>query len=118
MAIPQMSFGLADKETQINELFKMLWPGMAGARDPQLSVGLTFAIVTAGGITGASFTLTASTTSYIELDIATGVVSKNETAFTAGRAPLYEVITGATSVTAWTDKRDFIRTKVDRKSVV
>jgi len=50
-------------------------------------------------------TLTASTTNYIEVDPATGVVSANTTGFTSGLIPLFQVATGASAITSVTDKR-------------
>lgn len=49
--------------------------------------------------------LTASTTNYISVNPATGVVSKNSTAFTPGEVPLYSVVTGASTITSYTDYR-------------
>lgn len=48
--------------------------------------------------------LTASQTNYVEVD-RTGAVSTNITGFTAGRTPLYQIVTGASTVTSWTDYR-------------
>ncbi len=51
--------------------------------------------------------LSASTTNYIEATRA-GVVSKNTTSFTAGSIPLYTAVTGASSVTSYTDNRAWV----------
>ena len=55
-------------------------------------------------IANGSVALTASTTNYIEATRA-GVVSVNTIGFTAGRIPLYTVVTGASTVTSYTDHR-------------
>ena len=55
-------------------------------------------------IANSTLSLTASSTNYIEATRA-GVVSKNTTGFTAGSMPLYTVVTGASSVTSYTDWR-------------
>jgi hypothetical protein len=53
-------------------------------------------------------TLDASDTSYIEADPTDGSVSANTTAFTAGSIPLYTVVTGASTITSYTDHRGFV----------
>jgi hypothetical protein len=55
-------------------------------------------------IANGSLSLTASTTCYVETD-RTGAVSFNTTAFTAGRTPLYQITTGASTVTNYIDYR-------------
>lgn len=55
-------------------------------------------------IANGTVTLTASVTNYVEAD-RTGTVSVNTTAFTAGRTPLYQIVTGSATVTSWTDYR-------------
>lgn len=54
----------------------------------------------------AALVLTASATNYIEATLA-GVVSVNTTGFTAGRLPLYQVVTGSSTVTSYSDVRAF-----------
>lgn len=56
-------------------------------------------------IANSTLTLTASATNYIEAEPSTGAVSKNTTAFTAGRIPLYTAVVGAATVTSYTDHR-------------
>ena len=58
-------------------------------------------------IANGTLTLIASTTNYIEASRA-GVVSKNTTGFTAGAIPLYTVVTGASTVTSYTDWREVV----------
>jgi len=50
-------------------------------------------------------TLTASSTNYVEANPADGTVSANTTSFTAGWTRLYSVVTGASTVTSYTDLR-------------
>ena len=58
-------------------------------------------------IANAVIALTASTTNYLEADPATGAVTKNTTAFTAGKIPLYKIVAGSSSVTSYEDWRVF-----------
>jgi hypothetical protein len=58
-------------------------------------------------IANATVLLSASTTNYVEATRA-GVVSKNTTGFTAGSIPLYTIVTGASTVTSYTDERAWI----------
>ena len=57
-------------------------------------------------IANGTLSLTASSTCYVESD-RTGAVSFNTTSFTAGRIPLYQITTGATTVTNYIDYRDW-----------
>jgi len=50
-------------------------------------------------------TLSASSTNYIEVNPADGTVSYNNSGFTSGRIPLYQVVTGVSSISTITDKR-------------
>lgn len=76
------------------------------------TVGLTFGyygglVFSAGALTtiaDGTVALTASQTNFVERTVA-GVVSANTAAFTAGRIPLYTVVTSATAITAITEKR-------------
>jgi formylmethanofuran dehydrogenase subunit D len=49
--------------------------------------------------------LTASATNYLEYDRTTGDVSVNQSSFTGGLSPLYEIVCGSSTVTSWLDKR-------------
>src|SRR5574337_920082 len=62
-------------------------------------------VVTA--VAAGTVALTASSTNYVEIN-GTGTVSSNTTGFTAGRYPLAQVVTGASSITTITDKRGLI----------
>ncbi|MFO0207943.1 MAG: hypothetical protein ACK54L_17705, partial [Betaproteobacteria bacterium] len=59
-------------------------------------------------IGNSSVALTASATNFVEATRA-GSVSGNTTGFTAGRIPLYEVVTNATTVTSYTDRRAWVQ---------
>jgi hypothetical protein len=59
-------------------------------------------------INNGSVALTVSATNFIEATRA-GAVSANTTGFTAGRIPLYEVVTNATTTTSWTDRRAWVQ---------
>lgn len=59
-------------------------------------------------IADGTVALTASATNYVEATRA-GVVSANTTGFTAGRAPLYTLVCGASTVTTETDSRAWVQ---------
>jgi hypothetical protein len=59
-------------------------------------------------ISNSSVALTASATNFVEATRA-GSVSGNTAGFTAGRIPLYEVVTNATTVTSYTDRRAWVQ---------
>ncbi len=100
------------KEVTANALFDSASPATAFARRASTSAGLTWGYY--GGsiwvdgvmtqISNGTVALTASATNYVEMTRA-GTVSKNTTAFTAGSYPLYQVVTGASTVTSYTDHR-------------
>lgn len=97
-----------------NGLFDAASPAMLFGRRQALCSGLNWfyygGVLLADGVTtlvannAAALVLTASATNYIESTTA-GVVSVNTVGFTAGRIPLYTVVTGASSVTSYTDQR-------------
>jgi hypothetical protein len=103
----------AGKETTANALHDAGSPATIFGRQARLTSGLTWAYYggrfrasagTYSTITNATLALSASTTNYIEVTV-DGVVSSNTSAFTAGRIPLYTVVTGAATVTSYTDER-------------
>lgn len=110
--LPQLSASQANQEARFNELMDAASPGTYYGRNAATSSGLTWGFlggklmidgvetVTANG----TVTLTASTTNYVQISRA-GVVS---TATTRDPllAPLYTVVTGAATVTSYTDERD------------
>lgn len=102
----------AQKEVTANALFNAMSPAALWSRRDSQSGGLNWAfnggvfwagapVVVASGI----LALTPSTTVFIEANAATGAVSQNTLRFTPGAIPLYEVTTGAATITGWTDKR-------------
>ncbi len=102
----------AGKATTANELFNAGSPATLFGRRNSTSTGLTWGyyggVVMVGAtpttIANGTLTLSASTTNYIECTSA-GVISKNTVGFTGGSVPLYTVVTGASSVTSYTEQR-------------
>jgi hypothetical protein len=116
MKIQQLSALQAQKETLVNENFEAVNIAADFSRDKTTSGGLTWGyfggtILLNGVLTvvaSGTIALTASSTNYVEMTFA-GVVSKNTTGFTAGRIPLYTVVTDASQATTITDKRTIIK---------
>jgi hypothetical protein len=110
--LAQLLFSQALKEASVNALVDALSPSSFFGRNSVTSAGLVWGfyggkVIINGALTtiaNATITLTASTTNFVERT-ASGVVSVNTTAFTPGRVPLYQVVTGASTVTSWTDWR-------------
>lgn len=107
--IPQLTLGMADKETQVNLLFDAASPSMIYGRNGNTSGGLNFGLL-GGRFLGANLAnsvqaLTASSSNYLEADTVTGVVTKNTTGWTAGKMRLYKCVTNATAVTSYEDHR-------------
>lgn len=102
-----------NKEGTINAFFDSASSATVWGRQSSTSSGLTWGyfggnVRLAGVVTqvsNGSLTLTASTTCYIQAHPETGAVSFNTTSFTAGYVPLYTVVTGAATVTSYTDWR-------------
>lgn len=102
----------AQQEPGANALFNSASPAMLFARRESTTTGLTWGyyggkILAAGVATNiavGTIALTASQNNYVEATNA-GVVSKNTTGFTAGQIPLYTVVTGASTITSYTDHR-------------
>lgn len=103
----------AAKEITANAYFDAASPATLYGRRQSTSSGLTWGyyggnVLVNGALTqiaNGTLTLTASTINYIEAEPTTGAVSSNTTGFTAGRTPLYTVVTGSASVTSYTDNR-------------
>lgn len=105
----------SSKEVTANALFDAAAPSTAFGRRAAGCVALTWAYygadISAAGSTvvtsvaNGSVTLAASATNYVELTLGTYVVSVNQAGFTTGKIPLFKVVTGASSVTSWTDVR-------------
>lgn len=108
----------ASKEVTANALFDAGSPATLFGRRASLCSGLNWffyggSMVVDGVLTtiannAAALVLSASTTNYVEATRA-GVVSKNTTAFTPGTIPLYTIVTGASSVTSYTDNRAWVQ---------
>jgi hypothetical protein len=108
--ITQLATSQAGKEQTVNELFAAASPAMLFGRS-QLSSGLNWTYF-GGRVQGVllpngTLALSASTTSYVEATVA-GVVSKNETGFTAGSVPLYKIVTGLSTVLSYEDHRPWV----------
>ncbi len=111
--LEQITSGQSSKEVTANQLFDAHSPSSFFGRHAEACSGLVWAYY--GGsldidgvltsIANGTVTLTGSTINYVERTRA-GVVSKNTTAFTAGRVPLYTVTTGTSTVSSYTDHRE------------
>jgi hypothetical protein len=85
------------------------------SRDPDNDSGLTFAYKAGRLFNGTAIVsvaagtvlLSSSTTNYVEVSRA-GVVSKNTVGFTAGSIPLYEITTGASTITAVANRKTLL----------
>lgn len=103
----------ASKEATANAMFDALSPASLYGRRQSTTSGLTWGyyggnVLVNGVLTqiaNATIALTASATNYLEAEPTTGAVSKNTTGFTAGRTPLYTIVTGTATVTSYTDHR-------------
>ena len=101
------------KEITANAMLDAVSPASLYGRRQSTSSGLTWGYY--GGnvlingvltqIANGTLSLTASTTNYVQALPDSGAVSSNTTGFTAGSIPLYTVITGASTVTSYTDHR-------------
>jgi len=107
-----ISSSQAQKETTANAIFDAGSPATLFGRRASTTAELTWGFL--GGnlwvdgvlttVANGTVALSASTTNYVEATRA-GVVSKNTTSFTAGQIPLYTIVTGASTVTSYTDHR-------------
>ena len=108
----------ASKEVTANALFDAGSPAVLFGRRASLCSGLNWfyyggtmlvdGVLTTIANNAAALALTASATNYLEATRA-GVVSKNTTGFTPGLIPLYTVVTGASTVTSYTDQRAWVQ---------
>jgi hypothetical protein len=111
--LTQLTSGQANKETTVNELVDSGSPATLFGRNAVTTTGLTWGYFggriyidgTATSISNGTVALTASSTNYVEVDI-TGAVSKNTTAFSADKCPLYKVVTGGSTITSYEDHRN------------
>lgn len=110
--IDQIQQSQASKEVTANGFFDAASVATIFGRRQSTCSGLTWGyyggnVLTNGYVTqiaNGTITLTASTTNYI-MSTTSGVLSVNTTGFTSGLTPLYSVVTGASSVTSYTDYR-------------
>lgn len=110
-----ISASQASKEVTANAMLDAASPAMIFGRRGSTTTALTWGYY--GGrilldgvrtsIANGTVALTASTTNYVEATRA-GVVSKNTTGFTAGRIPLYIIVTGTATITSYTDERAWV----------
>lgn len=107
--IPQISFGQADKETAVNELFDAASPSMLFGRNGVASGGLNFGIF--GGrwngavVANKVLALTDNSTLYISANLSTGSATFQTGSFKTGEMPLYKVTTASGLVTNHEDHR-------------
>jgi len=114
--LDQISSAQSQKEVTANAGTDGESPASLGARRASTTSGLTWGYYGGKYMTGGAspaitmlangtIALTLSTTNYVEFDPVAGTVNANTTAFTAGRVPLYTVVTGASTITSYTDQR-------------
>jgi hypothetical protein len=107
-----ISSSQAQKEVTANDALDALSPASVFGRRATTTAGLTWGYYggtllvdgTPTQVANGTVALSASTTNYVEATRA-GVVSKNTTAFTPGSLALYSVVTGASTITSYTDYR-------------
>jgi hypothetical protein len=105
----------SQKEVTANALFNAGSSATLFGRRASTSSGLTWGyyggrMLVDGALTtinNGTVLLAGSTTNYVE-STRGGSVSANTTGFTAGRIPLYTVVTGTASVTSYTDERAWV----------
>lgn len=109
--LTKLATNQASKEFVVNELFNAHSKFMLfGRRQSSTALDWDYyggRILVDGvstSIANGTIALTASSTNYIEATRG-GVVSKNTTAFTPGKIPLYKIITGTATVTSYEDHR-------------
>lgn len=111
-----ISTSQAQKEVTANAMLDAASPATLFGRRASTTSALTWGyyggtILLDGVLTqigNGTVSLTASATNYVEAT-RSGTVSSNTVGFTAGRIPLYTIVTGATSVTSHTDYRAWVQ---------
>ena len=111
--IDLISSSQSSKEITANALFDALSAASVYGRRASTTSGLTWgyyggSIDIAGVntiIANGAITLVNTATNYIEVTPATGAVTVNQSSFTAGRIPLYQVSASGGSVVSYIDKR-------------
>jgi hypothetical protein len=100
----------SSKEVTANALFDAASVATLWGRRASTTTGLTWGYYGGwfnGQISNGTVSLTASSTNYLMADASTGAVTVNTSGFTAGKIPLYQVMTGSTTVTSYTDRRSY-----------
>lgn len=106
---PQIGTNASNKEVLANGNLNAASPAMYGGMDVSTTNGLTWGYL-GGWYAGAlvakgTLTLTASTTNYIYFNNTTGAFSVSTTAPGAGNTLCYTIVTGASTITSWSDNR-------------
>ena len=107
-----ISSSQASKEITANAMFDAESPASLFGRRASTTSALTWGYyggtMTVDGvltqISNGTILLAASVTNYLEAD-RTGAIFVNSIAFTAGRTPLYSIITGVSTITSYIDYR-------------
>lgn len=110
-----ISVNQSNKEAVVNALLDAASPATLWGRHASACNALTWGYyggnyqvgATANAIANGTVTLTASTTNFVYANATTGAVSVNTTGFPAGSIPLYNIVTGTTTVTSYTDERSY-----------
>lgn len=108
-----VSASQSNKEVTVNAALDAASPAMLYGRRALTTAGLSWGYYGGTLLSGGTLTaipngtvsLAASSTNYVEADATTGAVSANATGFTAGKVPLYQIVTGGSGVTSYTDRR-------------
>jgi hypothetical protein len=114
--IDQISVSQAAKEVVANAFFDAASPASTFGRRASTCGGLTWGFYggtifhngASSAVSNGTLALAASSTSYVFANPVTGAVQANNTGFDMGTIPLYQITTGADSVTDYTDKRTTI----------
>lgn len=113
--LTQLTSSQSSKEITVNELMNSVSHAATFGRRQSTSGlnwdwfgGRLFIDGVTTAIANGTTALTASTTNYVEVT-RTGTVSTNTSAFTPGWIPLYSVVTGASTITSYTDQRPWVK---------
>ena len=113
--LTQLTSSQSSKEITVNELMNSVSHAATFGRRQSTSGlnwdwfgGRLFIDGVTTAIANGTTALTASTTNYVEVT-RTGTVSTNTSAFTPGRIPLYSVVTGASTISSYTDQRPWLK---------
>lgn len=108
--------GQAGKELSVNALADAASPAVIFGRRASVCSGLVWGYyggaMSVDGVLSAiangSVTLSASQTNYLQAS-RSGSVTSNTSGFSAGQIPLYTIVTGASTVTSYTDNRAWVQ---------